>query len=120
MKKLFIIFIMCFILYGCELNNVEDNSTNIEITKDMVYNGVNSYCHKEYDWKDDNSTVMYIEMGNETDNEYQVIFRSYTGAFVYFYVDKVNGSTKIVEYEPNLNVTSEVGTININDYLNRK
>jgi hypothetical protein len=107
-------------MVGCELNNNERNSNDNKVTQDMAYNGINIYCHKEYDWKDDNSTIMYVEMGNETESEYQVIFRSYTGSFVYFYVDKTNGSTKVVEYEPVLNITSEVGSINIFDYLNNK
>jgi Fic family protein len=29
---------------------------------------------------------MYVQMGEESDSAYQVVFRSYTGAFVNFYV----------------------------------
>ena len=56
-------------------------------------------------------------MGEETDSEYQVIFRSYTGSFVYFYVDKSSGVTRLIEFVPNLDIREEVGTINIYDYL---
>ena len=52
--------------------------------------------------------------------EYQVEFRSYTGAFVYFYVDKTSGATRMVEYVPNLDVKNEVGTINLFDYLKKE
>jgi hypothetical protein len=58
-------------------------------------------------------------MGEETDSAYEVVFRSYTGAFVHFYVDKASGATKIVEKVPSLNVEEEAGTINLFDYLKR-
>ena len=84
----------------------------------MAYEGINNYCHSTYDWSvaKDNPDIMYLQMGEETDSEYQVIFRSYTGAFVHFYVNKINGITRIVEKAPNLNVKEETGTINLFDY----
>ena len=92
-----------------------------KITAEMAYEGVNNYCHKEYDWSvaEDNPDMMYIQMGKETETEYQVVFRSYTGALVYFYVDKTNGTTKMVEKVPNLGVEEESGTINLFDYLDK-
>ena len=85
----------------------------------MAYNGINNYCHITYDWSiaKDNPSIMSVEMGEETDTEYQVIFRSYTGSFVYFYVDKSNGITKMVDYVPDLDIKEESGTINIFDYI---
>jgi hypothetical protein len=64
--------------------------------------------------------MMYVKMGEETEAEYQVVFRSYTGAFVYFYVNKTDGSTRMVESVPNLNVENETGTINIFDYIDAR
>ena len=92
-----------------------------KITAEMAYEGVNNYCHKEYDWSvaEDNPDMMYIQMGKETETEYQVVFRSYTGALVYFYVDKTNGTTKMVEKVPDLGVEEESGTINLFDYLDK-
>ena len=63
---------------------------------------------------------MYVQMGEETDSAYQVVFRSYTGAFVNFYVDKASGTTRMVESVPALNVEEETGTINLLDYLDKK
>ena len=63
---------------------------------------------------------MGLEMGEDTDSTYQVVFRSYTGAFVNFYVDRTNGMTRVVEYVPALNVKEEIGTINLFDYLDKK
>jgi hypothetical protein len=102
----------------------------------MAYEGVDNYCHEEYDWSvaEDNPDMMYIQMGEETETMYQVVFRSYTGAFVYFYVDKTSGTTKILEKAPVLGVEeadgeyqssdgehqSSLGTINLFDYIGKK
>ncbi len=85
----------------------------------MAYEGVSNYCHSEYDWSiaEDNPDIMTLEMGEETDSAYQVVFRSYTGALVYFYVDKASGSTKMEEYVPTLDIQNDAGTINLFDYI---
>lgn len=91
------------------------------ITEEMAYEGVSNYCHNEYDWSiaEENPDIMAIEMGEETDSVYQVVFRSYTGALVYFYVDKASGSTEMVEYVPSLDIKNNAGIINLFDYLEK-
>ena len=103
-------------------DSLSANPSEIKITAEMAYEGVNNYCHKEYDWSvaENNPDMMYLQMGEETETEYQVVFRSYTGAFVYFYVDKTSGTTKMVEKVPNLNVEEDAGTIDLFDYLEKK
>ena len=85
----------------------------------MAYEGVSNYCHSAYDWTvaEDNPDIMTLEMGEETDSAYQVVFRSYTGALEYFYVDKASGSTRMVEYVPTLDIKNDAGTINLFDYI---
>ena len=63
---------------------------------------------------------MYVEMGEESDSAYHVVFHSYTGALVNFYVDKTSGTTRMEEYVPTLNIKNEAGTIDLFDYLNKK
>ena len=63
---------------------------------------------------------MSVTMGEETDSAYQVVFRSYTGALVHFYVNKANGTTKIIEKVPSLNVEEDAGTIELFDYLGKQ
>ena len=100
----------------------EANTTKSEITAEMAYEGVSNYCHSEYDWSisKENPSIMYVQMGEETDSAYQVVFRSYTGAFVNFYVDKTSGTTRMEEYVPTLDVRNEAGTIDIFDYLEKE
>ena len=126
----YIAFIFIFVaLFLCSCNNNKVNDTQSSdvqtedtlrtITKEMAFEGVNNYCHKEYDWSvaKDNPDIMYVQMGEETDSAYQVIFRSYTAAFVYFYVNKTSGKTSMVEKVPSLNVEEDAGTIDLFDYL---
>ena len=123
-----LIFIALF-LCSCNSNRANDTqSSDVQtedtlrtITADMAFEGVNNYCHKEYDWSvaKDNPDIMYVEIGEETDSAYQVVFRSYTGAFVHFYVDKTSGTTRMVERVPSLNVEEDAGTINLFDYLKK-
>ena len=80
---------------------------------------MNSYCHSNYDWSiaEENPEIMYVAMGDESETEYKVIFRSYTGSFVHFYVDKASGNTRMVEVVPSLDIVNEVGTFDLFDYL---
>ena len=98
------------------------NTTKSEITAEMAYEGVNNYCHSAYDWSvaKDNPDIMGVQMGEENDSAYLVVFRSYTGAFVNFYVDKTSGTTRMEEYVPALDIKSEAGTIELFDYLEQK
>lgn len=90
-----------------------------EITEEMAYAGVNNYCHITYDWSiaEEIPDIMYVVNWDETETEYVVMFRSYTGAHEYFYVDKASGVTRIVSYEPVQQKETDEGTINIWDYL---
>ena len=128
MRKIVISSIIMFsLLCAChqsetkESNNHPDLTQTSKITAEMAYEGVNNYCHSTYDWSiaKDNPSIMYVSMGEETESEYKVVFRSYTGAFVYFYIEKVSGKTRMVEYVPTLDVKSEAGTIDIFEYLKK-
>ena len=127
-------------------SDAQTEDTLRTITEDMAYEGVDNYCHSAYDWsvaKDNrrqteghpsklevgrgakeedevNPDIMYLTMGEETDSTYQVVFRSYTGAFVHFYVNKTSGTTRMVEKVPSLNVEEEAGTIELFDYLEKQ
>ncbi len=130
MKYIAFTFVFAALLLSSCNNKVNDTqSTDVQtedtlrtITEDMAYEGINNYCHSAYDWSvaKDNPDIMYLTMGEETDSAYQVIFRSYTGAFVHFYVNKTSGTTRMVEIVPSLNVEEDAGTIELFDYLEKQ
>ena len=117
MKKSNIIPLSLMIFFSCGSAHPDK-----PVTAESAYEGVNKYCHDHYDWSaaNENPSIMHVEMGAESDSAYEVVFRSYTGATVHFYVDKTTGSTKIVEKEPLLNIENEAGTIDLLDYMEKK
>ena len=48
-----------------------------------------------------------------------LLFSSYTGTSVFFYVDKASGTTKMVEKVPDLGI-EEAGTMNLFEYIEKK
>lgn len=120
MKYIVTSFILMVLLL-CSCHNGKTHEIQASgITAEMAFEGVNNYCHTEYDWSvADENPSMSVTMGEETETEYKVIFRSYTGALVNFYVDKTSGTTRLVESVPALGIDSVTGTINLLDYLDR-
>ena len=110
----FSILLIAALFCSCGSNTVKS-----KITAEMAYEGVSNYCHSAYDWSiaKENPSIMYVQMGEETDSAFQVVFRSYTGALVNFYVDKASGTTRMEEYVPTLDVRNDAGTIDIFDYI---
>ena len=118
MKHLVFSFILIALLF-CSCGSKSAKESQSEITAEMALEGVSNYCHSTYDWSvaEENPDIMYVQMGEATDSVYQVVFRSYTGTFVNFYVDKASGTTKMEEYVPTLDVKEVAGIINIFDYI---
>ena len=121
MKQIALLFLLAT-MFLCSCGSKSTNESQSKITAEMALEGVSNYCHSEYDWSmaKDNPDIMGVEMGEETDSAYQVVFRSYIGTFVNFYVDKASGTTRMEEYVPTLDVKSDAGTIELFDYLDRK
>lgn len=121
MKHIVITSVLMVLLFCACNRSKTDVIQSPRVTAEMAYEGVNKYCHSEYDWSvaEENPSMMSVTMGEETETEYQVIFRSYTGALVYFFVDKASGKTRMVETVPALDVDSVVGTIDLFDYLDK-
>ena len=118
MKKLITICLLATMLL-CSCGSKSTKESQSEITAEMALEGVSNYCHSAYDWSiaKENPSIMYVQMGEETDSAYQVVFRSYTGAQVNFYVNKESGTTRMEEYVPTLGVKNDAGTIELFDYL---
>ena len=120
MKKRFMVLVLVLLagamLLGC---GAKAGDGKRQLTAELACEGVSNYCQRTFGWDpaEDDPELMYLAMGEETETEYQVIFRSYTGAFTYFYVAKADGATRMAEYVPALNLMSEAGTLDIWEYL---
>ena len=118
------IALLCLLatMFLCSCGSKSTKESQSKITAEMAFEGVTNYCHNAYDWSiaKDNPDIMGVQMGEESDSAYQVVFRSYTGAFVNFYVDKSSGTTRMEEYVPNLDIKEDAGTIDLFDYIDKK
>lgn len=106
----------------CSCHNFQKNSQHHPaITVAQAYEGVSNYCHTTYDgnMSKGNLAMMSLRIEQETDSTIHLVFRSYTDAFVHFYVDKATGITRMVEEVPTLHVEEEVGTIDLFDYIEK-
>ena len=121
MKPIVISSLLIAVLFCSCQKNKTDVIQHADITAEMAYEGVSNYCHSVYDWSiaEENPSMMSVTMGEETETEYKVIFRSYTGALVNFYVDKSSGKTRMVESVPALDVDSVTGAIDLLDYIDK-
>ena len=116
----FSIVLVALLLCSCGSKSTKESPS--KITAEMALEGVSNYCHSEYDWSmaEDNPDIMGVQMGEESDSAYQVVFRNYTGALVNFYVDKSSGTTRMEEYVPSLDIKEDAGTIDLFDYIDKK
>ena len=121
MKQIALLFLLAT-MFLCSCGSKSTKESQSKITAEMAFEGVTNYCHNAYDWSmaEDNPDIMGVQMGEESDSAYQVVFRSYTGAFVNFYVDKSSGTTRMEEYVPNLDIKEDAGTIDLFDYIDKK
>ena len=121
MKQIALLFLLAT-MFLCSCGSKSTKESQSKITAEMAFEGVTNYCHNAYDWSmaEDNPDIMGVQMGEESDSAYQVVFRNYTGAFVNFYVDKSSGTTRMEEYVPTLGVKNDAGTIDLFDYIDKK
>lgn len=89
------------------------------VTLKTALEGVKCYCRLTYGGQEQDAFADPVP-GEETAEEYQTVFRSYTGTIVYFYTDKTTGATRIVEYVPMLDIESEAGSFDLFEYLGRE
>ena len=80
MKQIALLCLLATMLL-CSCGSKSTKESQSKITAEMALEGVSNYRHSEYDWSiaEDNPSIMYVQMGEETDSAYQVVFRSYTG-----------------------------------------
>lgn len=93
------------------------------LTSYMACKAVEKYCREQnpsLNDMDPNEHVFYWNIEGETNSEYTILFRSYTGSMSYFYIDVNTGDVTLVE-EPPSDSIDDVQTyenaFNIWDYI---
>ena len=143
-KKVIVLLMMCMVLSGCTKNTevtkidtddgptaeykvsdeaeTEDVQTE-RITDDQAITAIKNYCHKTNpDLKNiekEGEYPVYWEVISSDENEIVILFRSYTGAQIRYYIDPVLGDTYVTEFVPQITNEEEKTDeeFNIRDYL---
>ena len=90
------------------------------LTEEQIFNAVVKYCTERYRLDTlREQTTYYWTVETLSDQECLVRVRSYTAAFVNYYVDVVSGEVHATNDVPALNITGEPSDerFNVSDYL---
>ena len=105
---------------------VIDRTADSRLSDDEVYYAIVDYCHDNYPDLDEiieaGEYPVYWSIESTGDKEVVILFRSYTGAQVRYYVDPYSGDTYVTEYVPAITTEEEKSetTLNVRYYLNAK
>ena len=143
-KKVIVLLMMCMVLSGCAKNTevtkidtddgptaeykvsdeaeTEDVQTE-RITDDQAITAIKNYCHMTnpdlVNIEKEGEYPVYWEVQSSDENEIVILFRSYTGAQIRYYIDPVLGDTYVTEFVPQITNEEEKTDeeFNIRDYL---
>ena len=101
---------------------IDSTSTNT-ITDEQALSAIRDYCHISNPDLADIEKVgeypVYWEIASSDDKEIVVLFRSYTGAQVRYYINPVSGDTYVTEFVPGITEDEERTdeSFNVKDYI---
>ena len=97
-------------------------AVNDTITDDQAIAAIKNYCHiNNPDLADSENAgeyPVYWEIASSDDKEIVVLYRSYTGALVRYYIDPVSGDTYVTEFVSGITQEEERTdeSFNVRDY----
>lgn len=143
MKRMVLLIVICCMVLGLaacsqesgmesksrtEADNEDTAAADLKeaadgITEDQAYEAVRKYYYTQNPGLEDPSSEgeaqAYWDVSTDENNKIIVLYRSYTGALIRFYIDPETGETYITEQVPGIiddeQRTDE--TFNVKDYL---
>lgn len=107
-----------------EISRDEPKDTQSDIiTDDQAITAIKNYCHINNpdlaDIEKAGEYPVYWEIASSADKEIVVLFRSYTGAQVRYYIDPLSGDTYVTEFVPGITSKEEQTgeSFDVRDYL---
>ncbi len=103
--------------------STESETTETRLTDDEAVSAIRNYCIKNNpdleDIEKDGEYPTYWEVESSDENEIVVLYRSYTGALVRYYIDPVSGEAYVTEFVQGITEEEERTdeTLNVRDYL---
>lgn len=89
-------------IFGQEISNSQSSK---ELDRDQTLVAIERFCREQNPDLNNMSQdeySFYWELTSETEQEYVVTYRSYTGSFTYFHVNKATGEVTTMEYVPGI------------------
>ena len=144
-KKICILLMLCTVLAGCTEKTDEAVKTEVKeepvvqtevidetptadtendlISDDQAITAIKNYCHISNpdleNIEKEGEYPVYWEVQSSDENEIVVLFRSYTGAQIRYYIDPVSGDTYVTEFVPGITSEEEKTDeeLNVKDYM---
>ncbi|SEQ35557.1 hypothetical protein SAMN02910369_01638 [Lachnospiraceae bacterium NE2001] len=101
----------------------EENTEADIITEEEALTGIKNYCYSQNaelkDMESSDEYTIYWEITTNENSEIVVLYRSYTGAQIRYYIDPSSGKTYSTEFVPGITDEEEKTdeTLNVRDYL---
>ena len=92
-------------IFGQEISNSQSSK---ELDRDQTLAAIERFCREQNPDLNNMSQdeySFYWELTSETEQEYVVTYRSYTGSFTYFHVNKATGEVTTMEYVPGITLS---------------
>ena len=103
---------LCICLTGCAqqrqeiAGNGQESEPEKIVTDEQAVTAIREYCHVNNpdleDIENAGEYPVYWDVESATDQEIVVLFRSYTGAQIRYYIDRISGNTYVTEYVPGI------------------
>lgn len=144
-KKICILLMLCTVLAGCTEKTDEAVKTEVNkepavqtevidetpaadtendlISDDQAITAIKNYCHINNpdleNIEKEGEYPVYWEVQSSDENEIVVLFRSYTGSQIRYYIDPVSGDTYVTEFVPDITYEEEKTDeeLNVKDYM---
>ena len=93
------------------------------LSDEQALSAVKAYCYAQNadleDIEKEGKYPVYWEVSSSEENEIVILFRSYTGAQIRFYIDRVTGDTYSTEFAPGISFEEERTdeSFDVRDYL---
>ena len=107
---------------GEQSDVVAEESADV-ITYEQARDAIRNYCHSNNpdleDLEKSGEYPIYWGVVSNDENEIVILYRSYTGALTYFYIDPVTGETYTTESVPGITLGEERTdeSFNVKDYI---
>lgn len=143
-KAIFLCLLVCVLLAACGKTEAAEQQAEVtieqteataapaefteersEVTEEQAIAAIKNYCYANNaslkDIEEAGQYPVYWDASTTDENEIVVLFRSYTGALIRYYIDPATGDAYVTEVVPGISVEEERTDeqLNVWDYLDK-